>query len=35
MEADFQGQRTSGQPATGKTKHAIDVTVKAKASARK
>ena len=34
-EADFQGQRTSGQLATGKTKHAIDVTVKAKASERK
>jgi hypothetical protein len=34
-DADFQGQRTSGQPATGKTRHAIDVTVKAKPLARK
>jgi hypothetical protein len=34
-DADFQGQRTSGQPATGKTGHTIDVTVGAKPPARK
>jgi hypothetical protein len=34
-DADFQGQRTSGQPATEKTRHVIDVTVRAKPPARK
>ena len=33
-DADFQGQCTSGQAATGKTRHAIDVTVRAKPPAR-
>jgi hypothetical protein len=31
-DADFQGQ---GQPATGKTRHATDITVSAKPPARK
>jgi hypothetical protein len=35
MIAGFQSQRTSGQPATGKTKYAIDVTMRSKTSARK
>ena len=32
---DFQGQGMRGQPATGKTRHAINVTVRAKPPARK
>jgi hypothetical protein len=34
-DADFQGQRKSGQQATGKTRHAINVTVTVTPPARK
>jgi hypothetical protein len=34
-DADFRGYRTSGQPATGKARHVIDITVKPKLLARK